>query len=111
MEDAHIAEAIMSQSAPYKDWSFFAVFDGHAGPNIATRASLQLLEHLIAGEEFNHMTKALEENNGVLTESTLKLLETGIKKGFLSFDEISKTSADCVSFFSIKTSHIRYFIE
>ncbi|KAF1749882.1 hypothetical protein GCK72_016427 [Caenorhabditis remanei] len=92
MEDSHIAEAIMSQSSPYKDWSFFAVFDGHAGHHIANRASSQLLEHLITSEEFRDMTKALEENNGVLTESTLKLLETGIKKGFVSFDEISKTS-------------------
>ncbi|CAI2354384.1 unnamed protein product [Caenorhabditis sp. 36 PRJEB53466] len=94
MEDAHIAETVMSHAAPYKDWSFFAVFDGHAGPNIATRASLQLLEHLISGEEFREMTKSLEENNGVLTDATLKLLETGIKKGFLSFDETSKTSPD-----------------
>uniref|UniRef100_A0A1I7U737 PPM-type phosphatase domain-containing protein n=1 Tax=Caenorhabditis tropicalis TaxID=1561998 RepID=A0A1I7U737_9PELO len=92
MEDSHIAEAIMSQSSPYKDWSFFAVFDGHAGHHIANRASSQLLEHLISSEEFLEMTKALEENNGVLTDSTLKLLESGIKKGFLSFDEISKAS-------------------
>ncbi|ULT89564.1 hypothetical protein L3Y34_008177 [Caenorhabditis briggsae] len=92
MEDSHIAEAIMSQSSPYKDWSFFAVFDGHAGHHIANRASSQLLEHLITSDEFRQMTKALEENNGTLTDSTLKLLETGIKKGFLSFDEISKSS-------------------
>uniref|UniRef100_A0A8R1DTE9 PPM-type phosphatase domain-containing protein n=1 Tax=Caenorhabditis japonica TaxID=281687 RepID=A0A8R1DTE9_CAEJA len=95
MEDAHIAETVMSQSAPYKDWSFFAVFDGHAGPNIATRASLQLLEHLISGEEFREMTQLLQENNGMLTDATLKLLEKGIKKGFLSFDEISKNISEC----------------
>ncbi|CAB3396864.1 unnamed protein product [Caenorhabditis bovis] len=95
MEDAHIAETAMSQDPPYKNWSFFAVFDGHAGPEVAAKASNQLLQYLIDTKEFKEMTKALKKSDGVLTPECLDFIVKGIRTGFLNFDECTKNTTDC----------------
>ena len=46
MEDAHTAVLGLPHGLP--DWSFFAVYDGHAGSRVANYCSKHLLEHIIS---------------------------------------------------------------
>lgn len=45
MEDAHTCMPEMTESLP--DWSYFAVFDGHAGNTVAQFCSKHLLHHIL----------------------------------------------------------------
>jgi len=68
MEDAHYAKTGLSE---YLDeWSFFAVFDGHAGCKVSEHCAKHLLEYIINTEEF----KTGEYGKGIRT-------------GFLHLDE------------------------
>lgn len=50
MEDAHMAK--MNLGEALKDWSYFAVFDGHAGAKVSAHCAEHLLETIMAMEEF-----------------------------------------------------------
>lgn len=50
MEDAHCA--ITGLSEELRDWSFFAVFDGHAGARVSAHCAEHLLECIMSTEEF-----------------------------------------------------------
>lgn len=45
MEDAHTCMPEMTENLP--DWSYFAVFDGHAGNTVAQYCSAHLLNHIL----------------------------------------------------------------
>lgn len=66
MEDAHMARSNLDGAL--KDWSYFAVFDGHAGPTASAHCSEHLLDAIMATEEFQ--------------EDVMK----GIHNGFLNLD-------------------------
>ena len=68
MEDAHTCET----SLKLEKWSFFAVFDGHAGPLISQYCSQNLLSHIMSSVK---MTDNEEEVCGKM------------KQGFLEVDE------------------------
>ncbi|CAI5453039.1 unnamed protein product [Caenorhabditis angaria] len=114
MEDAHITETKMAEHAPFDSWSFFAVFDGHAGSQIAEQASKQIVKNLLATEQFTELTKLMEDANcgGELTPKALELIEHGLVKGFMAFDESSKSDdsvnkSGCTAVCAIVTpSHI-----
>uniref|UniRef100_A0A0N5AWN2 PPM-type phosphatase domain-containing protein n=1 Tax=Syphacia muris TaxID=451379 RepID=A0A0N5AWN2_9BILA len=91
MEDAHVVEISMSSDPPFKNWSFYAVFDGHAGSKAAHHSAEHLLKTLLATKEFS---QKLNETGGVLSSKTLKLLEEGIKSGFLTMDEKMKEKSE-----------------
>ncbi|XP_076288974.1 protein phosphatase 1B isoform X2 [Lasioglossum baleicum] len=67
MEDAH--RAIIGLNDSLSDWSYFAVFDGHAGALASAHSAEHLLECIIQTEEFK-------------AEDVIK----GIYSGFLRFD-------------------------
>lgn len=46
MEDAHTCMPEMAEGL--SDWSYFAVFDGHAGNTVARYCSTHLLDHILA---------------------------------------------------------------
>uniref|UniRef100_H2T6Y1 protein-serine/threonine phosphatase n=1 Tax=Takifugu rubripes TaxID=31033 RepID=H2T6Y1_TAKRU len=70
MEDAHTA--VLGLSAPgMSDWSFFAVYDGHAGSRVANYCSKHLLDHII-NASFGAGVEAVK---------------AGIRAGFLRIDE------------------------
>ncbi|KAL6742687.1 hypothetical protein Aduo_015812 [Ancylostoma duodenale] len=112
MEDAHVVEVSMADREPYKDWSFFAVFDGHAGNVAADDAAENIMRTLIETPQFEKheaergvlfttfsnavikVTEELKANGGVLCEKSIALLEDGIKAGFLSLDENIRTRLD-----------------
>lgn len=71
MEDAHVARTNLGGAL--KDWSFFAVFDGHAGAKVSAHCSEHLLDAIMATEEFQ--------------EDVMK----GIHNGFLQLDKTMRT--------------------
>ena len=50
MEDAHHARTNLGDDLT--DWSFFAVFDGHAGFKVSEHCAKNLLECILKTEEF-----------------------------------------------------------
>lgn len=67
MEDTHVAKTGLGN---LPEWSFFAVFDGHAGASASAYCASNLLETVLQTEDF--------KNNQIAK---------GIRSGFLSFDE------------------------
>ena len=59
MEDAHIAKCGLG-SATLSDWSFFAVFDGHAGRAVAEYAAGNILQTLLRCTELREATDSLK---------------------------------------------------
>lgn len=81
MEDAHCA--MIGLPGQLKDWSFFAVFDGHAGARVSAYCAEKLLEAIIGNDDFctgGDKAAAADkpQHDGI---------ETGIKTGFLRLDE------------------------
>ncbi|OXU21617.1 hypothetical protein TSAR_001379 [Trichomalopsis sarcophagae] len=68
MEDAH--QAITGLEGGLEDWSFFAVFDGHAGAKVSAHSAEHLLECIMQTEEFK-------------AEDVIR----GIHSGFLRLDD------------------------
>lgn len=77
MEDAHCA--ITQLPGNLKDWSFFAVFDGHAGALISEQCASKLLKYIVNTDEFKKVDPELAPS--------LSELEKGIREGFLELDE------------------------
>ncbi|XP_058974545.1 protein phosphatase 1B isoform X2 [Musca domestica] len=72
MEDAYYARAGLGNGLD--DWSFFAVFDGHAGYKVSEHCAKHLLDSIVSTKEF-------QSGNHV----------KGIRKGFLDIDEDMRT--------------------
>lgn len=77
MEDAHCA--ITQLPGNLKDWSFFAVFDGHAGALVSAMCAAELLKCIVDTEEFKKIDPDLAPS--------LPEIERGIRDGFLSLDD------------------------
>lgn len=60
MEDAHTSEIGLGPDAPLKDWSFFAVFDGHAGSKVAAYSSTNLLPAILATDDIKEAVQLLK---------------------------------------------------
>lgn len=72
MEDAHVCDTSFS----LKDWGFFGVFDGHAGPKVSQYCSQHLLDCIV---------ESIEGNKD--QEVSADAVKKGIHKGFLVLDE------------------------
>lgn len=68
MEDSHNAKVGLGDRLD--DWNFFAVFDGHAGAKVSEHSARNLLDYIIATDEFR--------DNDIVK---------GIHTGFLRLDE------------------------
>lgn len=76
MEDAHCA--VTGMQGNMKDWSFFAVFDGHAGARASTYCATQLLEAIVDTDDFRKIDAD--------TAPSLEEIKNGLKEGFLELD-------------------------
>jgi serine/threonine protein phosphatase PrpC len=56
MEDAHQVKIGLAETEIFKHWSFFAVFDGHAGSRVALHSAENLLDYLLNTEEFKEVS-------------------------------------------------------
>lgn len=86
MEDAHCAVVGLPG---LDDWSFFAVFDGHAGARVSAHCSRNLLESIIQVDEFTKNATISEADQAVVSERNEKVKEA-IRCGFLLLDEVSR---------------------
>lgn len=77
MEDAHCA--VTQLSGHLSGWSFFAVFDGHAGARVSELCATQLLEAIMSTSEFSRIDPELVPS--------VEEIRNGIRDGFLSLDE------------------------
>ncbi|XP_043940489.1 protein phosphatase 1A-like [Protopterus annectens] len=77
MEDAHTAVPVIPNGLA--EWSFFAVYDGHAGSKVAKYCSEHLLNHIISNEYF--MKRQCCED-----QQSVENIKIGIRKGFLQID-------------------------
>ncbi|XP_006083466.1 protein phosphatase 1B isoform X3 [Myotis lucifugus] len=87
MEDAHTA--VVGIPHGLEDWSFFAVYDGHAGSRVANYCSTHLLEHITNNEDFRAAAKS-----GSAHEPSVENVKNGIRTGFLKIDEFMRNFSD-----------------
>ncbi|ESO00112.1 hypothetical protein HELRODRAFT_185799 [Helobdella robusta] len=85
MEDAH--SAIIGLPGRLKDWSYFAVFDGHAGSRISSYCSGELLQSIITNNDFLGKQPEEESTGGILELPTEEQVKVGIRTGFLALDK------------------------
>ncbi|XP_056329963.1 protein phosphatase, Mg2+/Mn2+ dependent, 1Na (putative) [Danio aesculapii] len=71
MEDSHTCMPEMSDALP--DWSYFAVYDGHAGRTVAQYSSRHLLDFIL-------------DTGCVTVEEDVEQVKDGIRDGFLAID-------------------------
>jgi len=77
MEDAHCAHIGLPGSL--SDWSFFAVFDGHAGARVSAYCADKLLDAIISSDELS------TGSNG--NDVARADVSAGIRSGFLRLDD------------------------
>lgn len=90
MEDAHCSYI----GLPYeglKDWSFFAVFDGHAGARVSAMCAEQLLQHICGNNDFQASVKRAK------AQAALDGIKKGITAGFLDLDAKLRSMPEVVS--------------
>ncbi|KAL3083026.1 hypothetical protein niasHS_010828 [Heterodera schachtii] len=86
MEDAHHVQITIGKESPFEEWSFFAVFDGHAGSKVAFHSAQNLLQTLLNTAEFQAVKEELKTNGPKITEKAKSLIQDGIRMGFLELD-------------------------
>ena len=94
MEDAHVVKLGLDDEPPFKDWAFFGVFDGHAGMKVAQHSSEHLLQSVLTTEQFKLLIEETKKSGGKLSPKLIKLLEEGVKDGFLTLDSQMKDRPD-----------------
>ncbi|XP_005095194.2 protein phosphatase 1B isoform X1 [Aplysia californica] len=93
MEDAHTAVVSIPHNH-LKDWSFFAVFDGHAGARVSAVCAEELLEHITQNEDFRGKP---DMTDGTEVQPSIEDVRGGIKTGFLSLDEKMRSMPEVMS--------------
>uniref|UniRef100_A0A8C1SW30 protein-serine/threonine phosphatase n=1 Tax=Cyprinus carpio TaxID=7962 RepID=A0A8C1SW30_CYPCA len=83
MEDAHTAVIGLPYSLSM--WSFFAVYDGHAGSHVARYCCEHLLEHITSNPDFRGGCSG--GGDSINAEPSVESVKCGIRTGFLQIDE------------------------
>ncbi|KAL7073550.1 hypothetical protein ACQ4LE_007528 [Meloidogyne hapla] len=86
MEDAHHVKISIGKDPPFENWSFFAVFDGHAGSNVAFHSAENLLQTLLETPAFRDVKDELNSNGQKITEKSISSIKEGMRSGFLRLD-------------------------
>lgn len=91
MEDAHTA--VVGLPHGLTDWSFFAVYDGHAGSRVANYCSGHLLDHILGATGPGGVGAVGEFASGGAPGS-VEGVKDGIRSGFLKIDEYMRSFSD-----------------
>ena len=85
MEDAHTTVLSMPLEQ-LKKWSFFAVYDGHAGSKVAKAASERLLNEILETDYFKNVLQ--NDENQVVSQNKYDCdkVKDSIEQGFLKLD-------------------------
>lgn len=94
MEDSHCAKIGLNENE-LKDWSFFAVFDGHAGEAVSKYCAENLLNSILESDDFKKCIASLASNNE-FNDEQIELAKNGIKVGFLKLDKEMKELPELV---------------
>ncbi|XP_026867369.2 protein phosphatase 1B [Electrophorus electricus] len=89
MEDAHTAAIGLPHGLD--DWSFFAVYDGHAGSRVANYCAKHLLEHIVAAGSAEELRRAGAPSPDA---PAVEAVKGGIRAGFLRIDEHMRSFTD-----------------
>uniref|UniRef100_A0AAY4AY99 protein-serine/threonine phosphatase n=1 Tax=Denticeps clupeoides TaxID=299321 RepID=A0AAY4AY99_9TELE len=91
MEDAHTA--VIGLPHGLGQWSFFAVYDGHAGSQVARYCCEHLLEHITSNPDFRGGggTGGGGKEGADCLEPTVESVKSGIRTGFLQIDDHMRT--------------------
>ncbi|XP_028324696.1 protein phosphatase 1B isoform X3 [Gouania willdenowi] len=100
MEDAHTA--VLGLPSPgMTNWSFFAVYDGHAGSKVANYCSKHLLEHIITASVESGGSKGSQSgsdsscsNTPAVDPPAVEAVKGGIRAAFLKIDEHMRSFSD-----------------
>uniref|UniRef100_H2Z7Z9 PPM-type phosphatase domain-containing protein n=1 Tax=Ciona savignyi TaxID=51511 RepID=H2Z7Z9_CIOSA len=112
MEDSHTAKLSLPG---LPSWSFFAVFDGHAGSKVAEHSSEHLLDSILSHANFKKIIESSEK--GKIEDE--KLVKKAIVDSFLLFDHKMRNISDAKTGFDrsgstcvcvLITPHRFYFI-
>lgn len=80
MEDAHTTEPRLTiEGNLFPSWSFFAIFDGHAGSCAAKMSSTRLIKTILKQNEFKNLKEESYD---------CEQLSRGIRAAFLEMDQI-----------------------
>lgn len=82
MEDAHLA--VIGLPNGLKEWSAFAVFDGHAGGKVSAYCAKHLVDSIIQNDDFNGNSN---DKTGSERHISLENVKSGLRTGFLRLDE------------------------
>jgi len=81
MEDAHLTDIGLPGSL--KDWSAFAVFDGHAGGQVSEYCAKNLIDAIISNDDFPSSHISAGESNA----PSIEVLRAALRTGFLQIDD------------------------
>ncbi|XP_058234724.1 protein phosphatase, Mg2+/Mn2+ dependent, 1Ab isoform X2 [Hemibagrus wyckioides] len=84
MEDAHTA--VIGLPHGLNSWAFFAVYDGHAGSQVARYCCEHLLEHITSNPDFRGGGPG-GGSEVSHPEPSVESVKNGIRTGFLQIDE------------------------
>ena len=89
MEDAHCAYTDLEGA--FKNWSFFAVFDGHAGAKVSAYCADKLIRFITTSNDFSE-AKCVDNHDGVVEQ-----IRTRLRSGFLRIDEEMRSIPEIAS--------------
>nr|CAG4643852.1 EOG090X03VW [Lepidurus arcticus] len=90
MEDAH--SAVTGLPGEFKNWSFFAVFDGHCGAGVSAHCAQNLLAAITDTEEFRKIATTTTEDDADIAH-----IKRAIHAGFLKLDEKMRAMPEMAS--------------
>ncbi|OQV20555.1 Protein phosphatase 1B [Hypsibius exemplaris] len=90
MEDAHTA--LTGLGAPFDEWSFFGVFDGHAGGKVSKFCAEHMVRYVMETEEFQQL-----KDENLPPEKQKEFIKNGLIRGFLNLDEFMRKLPDVVA--------------
>lgn len=93
MEDSH--SAITGLPGDLKDWSYFAVFDGHCGSGVSAHSAQNLLPTILQTDEFQKMPP--QSNVQTDSDNVKSILQSAIHTGFLQLDATMREMPDVVN--------------